>query len=176
MDEVVIKRFAWLESGKGLANGRLIPADVRHFFGVTDGPHGAFEQFKSFGVALFLMAEQELHPKTDAKKWRAAIDDLMNDRDEVLFFEAVHGVTGRADAGQNHAIGGANHIGIGGDDGFLAGGLQGAADRAEIAGSVINYGNHARTPLVDGMMAGSPVIRVASRSASAPALKIASAA
>src|SRR6478609_12167453 len=172
MDEVVIMRITWFESGQRLPHGRLIPADVRHLFRIPNRTYGTFEQFEPAGVSLFLVAKQELHAKTDAQKRRAAIDDLVNDWHEVFLFKPVHGVPGRADARQYHPISGADHIGIGSDDGFFAGGSQCAVDRAEIAGSIINNGNHARTPFVDGTVAGSPVIRVASRSASAPALKI----
>src|SRR5215217_5308437 len=147
-----------------------------HLFRLLDRAHGAFEQPEPVGVPLFLVSKQELHAKADPQKRRAAIDNFMDHWHEVFLFKPVHGVSGGADTGQHHPIGGTDQIGIGSDDRFFAGSLQCAANRAEITGSIVNNGNHASTPLVDGMMAGSPVIRVASRSASAPALKIASAA
>src|SRR6185312_5525449 len=86
---------------------------------------------------------------------------------------------GGADSGKDDGIG-ADHGGwIGRDLDAGAGCLDGAPDRAQVPGAVVDDrdGNaHARTPFVDGMDVGSPVWRVAACRAKAPALKIASAA
>src|SRR5262245_43249744 len=122
------------------------------------------------------MLNEEWHADANAEKGLPIGDDIVDSVGKTECENAPHAVAGIADAGQDGGVATTYFIRITRDDRFGAGCFKRAPDRTQVPSTIVDDRDHASTPFVDGIREGSPVIRVADRSASAPALKIASAA
>ena len=127
------------------------------------------------------MPEEELHAEADAQEGSSCGDDLADDRRPDRARAAGPSRARGADAGEDDRVGAATPASASDVDGHVgAGGFERAADGAQIPGSIVDDGESRRS--CEHPFRRRDVIwvaahaRVAAWSASAPALKIASAA
>src|SRR5690606_6087593 len=102
----------------------------------------------------------------DAEEW-TVLADLADQTIEAQATDFGHAVTDRADAGEHHPVGLADHRGVAGDQ-HLAGAdmLQGLGHRVQVAHAIVDNGDclHYRHPVVEGicpamLSSSSPALR-----------------
>lgn len=134
------------ERAIGPGNLDLVPADLRNlqavFFGKAD--NAAFEdaQTGSAGVEFLASFKQRLVTDADAQEKLAALDVLLRRAEQFLFAHGIDAIIERADAGQDHGAGVADLFGRFGDAHVGADLKERLVDAAQVAGAVIEKGNH----------------------------------
>ena len=102
---------------------------------------------EAFGGVLFAAIEQDLDPDADAdERFAGASYVVAENLDEPERAQIFHRGAGRADAGQNHAVGCNDALGAIGDFGFMAEEFQRALNAGKVAGLVIDDCNHRWNP------------------------------
>src|SRR3954447_22566169 len=159
---------------------QTVPSDVGDRHGLRQAGDPAGEEAEAVrGAELLPFFKEDLEAHADAEQAGPAVESLM----QRLLQRATQSVarwSEGADAGEEQATGFSHPRGIGGDLGPAAGVLEGPHEVAEVAHSGVDHQGlvaHAvRVPLVLGTSADPIRFATAWRSASAAALKAASAA
>ena len=123
------------------------------------------------GVALLARQAHQLHADADAQH---GLRERGDHGVETPFAEFRHRGRSLPDSRQDHPVGAAQQRGVGREDEFGPGAVQGVGNRPQVARIVIDYRYH-RTPLLLGMSYPKPCRPTAMRRARAKALKMASA-
>ena len=139
----------------------FVPAHVRDFEVLAifmqvfaEELHLPWKQANAVDTAvLFTAVEQGLHAHADTEEG-AVLADFAHQAIKAQATDLGHAIANRADAGEHHTVGFANHVGIAGDQ-HLAGAymLKGLGHRVQVTHAVIDNRDrlHYRTPLVDGI-------------------------
>ncbi len=142
MEEIGLARFQQRSLG---ADEDIVPAhvgDLDRGIGPLDQPHLAADPVQPRGHAMLHPARgEQLHADTDAQERRGADQHALGHcLDQVGDRPQPFGAGPEtADTGQDNAIGGADHVRIGGDLHALGpGGLQRICHRVKIARAVID--------------------------------------
>ena len=131
----------------------LVPAHLRHLEAAAVGLRPAFEielahiagnQPQARHIAFVAVVEQHLHAHADAEQ-RLVDGGIEHGLLQARFAQLAHAVGHGALTGEDHAVGGMDHIGVCRDDHVPAGIGCGRAhrlrDRAQIAHAVIDHGH-----------------------------------
>jgi hypothetical protein len=121
----------------------LIPAHLWHRQpGIGEAAHLSRYKRQPGHVALFVAAQQQLHPQAHAQKWGAAPEGRAHRVIQPLFFEEAHGRARRAHARQHHRFGALHSFGAINHLRRQAQMLEGAADAAQVPGPIIHNCYH----------------------------------
>ena len=158
----------------------LVPAHVGDLGARVAGaeaPHAAREETQQADAAILLgRLEEDLGAEADAEEGGAGGDGLADGAVESRDPQGPHGAAGGADAGEEHPLGGAEARGVGGDLANRAERLERELDAGEVAGLVVDDGDHgtarvrgckrkagARRAPASCLAGGPPGIRVGGR-------------
>ena len=95
--------------------------------------------------------KQQLHPQTDAQNGLARRRFFLDDGIQAGVSQLSGGILKSTYPGENQLVRLAQNPGIPGDGDFRSNGSQAAFQRKQVSNSIINYGNHHSTPLVEGI-------------------------
>ena len=103
----------------------------------------ARDDAEAFGAVLFAAIEQDLDTDADAEERLAGARDIVaQNLDEAESVQIFHRGAGRADARQNHAIGGDDAFGAICNFRFMTEEFERALNAGEVSGFVINDCDH----------------------------------
>jgi len=137
---------AAIERTIGLHDVELVPADLRDFqsglFRETDNAALKNSESGGAGIEFFASFKQCLITDADAEKRFAGPDEIARGFEQFLFAQGVDAIVERADTGQNHRAGIADLIRPLHDAHVRAGLEQRFVDAAQVAGAVVEQGDH----------------------------------
>ena len=125
-----------------------VPSDLRNLERTAvescrKAHHAARDDAEATRVVLLAAIQQHLDPDADAEERLAGADDVVAQHlVESERAQVFHRRARRADAGQDHAVGGAHALGAVGDLAGMAEMLQRACDAGQIARLVIDDCDH----------------------------------
>ena len=124
----------------------LVPANLRNFQSglFREADDAAFENAEARGAGIEFLApfKQRLIADADAEERFAGLDEIARGFEQFLFAQRIDAVVERADAGQHHRPRIADLLGRFRDAHVRAGLEQRLLRAAQVAGAVIEKGNH----------------------------------
>ena len=152
----------------------VVPAHVREAPRAREQGGGAGEEAEPGRLALLAAREQQLHADAHAEEVRAVAQGAHDGVGEPALAQRLHRVGGLPDARDDDEAGACDLRGVVAHGDLRAGALEGRAQRAQVAGAVVDERGDHSTPFVLAMPLRAASGSTASRSASATALKAAS--